>query len=156
MANWSLYWWLWVLSWNLRRHREIYFIVKPKNIGALLGTTGNELPYYERVVYTILIGLTQLTALNLVVRRFIASGTYPQSWSPRWNRDRRNGYLINQATVNWNCTWFLGSWGVCINNRWCSFAVIDNIMREILCRASSTSRDVKTIGSLSPSGAACL
>ena len=25
------------------------FIVKPKNIRALLGTTGNELPYYERV-----------------------------------------------------------------------------------------------------------
>ena len=27
----------------------MYFIVKPKNIRALLGTTGNELPYYERV-----------------------------------------------------------------------------------------------------------
>ena len=27
----------------------MYFIVKSKNIKALLGTTGNELPYYERV-----------------------------------------------------------------------------------------------------------
>ena len=27
----------------------MYFIVKPKNIRALLGTTGNELSYYERV-----------------------------------------------------------------------------------------------------------
>ena len=27
----------------------MYFIVKSKNIRALLGTTGNELPYYERV-----------------------------------------------------------------------------------------------------------
>ena len=27
----------------------MYFIVKPKNIRALLGTMDNELPYYERV-----------------------------------------------------------------------------------------------------------